>query len=57
MYLWALENSELKPGDYIKVSGKWMGITCAYYNTVFGQCVPEVYPEKIEGIDENLQIK
>lgn len=54
MYLWALKGTEIKLGDYIKVSGKWTGITCAYYNTVFGQCVPEVEPEKIEVIDENL---
>jgi len=32
----------------ITVTGKWFGITCAYENTVFGECVPDVRIENIE---------
>ena len=31
----------------IKVTGKLTGITCAYANTVFGECVGEVTADKI----------
>jgi hypothetical protein len=26
----------------LNISGKWLGITCAYKNTIFGECVPIV---------------
>lgn len=26
----------------VTVTGKWLGITCAYKNTIFGECIPEV---------------
>lgn len=32
----------------VEIVGKWLGITCAYKNTVFGECVPEVSIEAIE---------
>ncbi len=31
----------------VEVKGKWTGITCAYQNTVFGRCVPDVEVEEI----------
>jgi len=31
----------------VTVTGKWLGITCAYKNTIFGECVPDVEIEKI----------
>lgn len=34
----------------VKVTGKWLGITCTYVNTIFGRCVPDVDIEKIEEI-------
>ncbi len=38
--LWKLEG-------VVTVTGKWLGITCAYRNTVFGECVPDVAIESI----------
>lgn len=35
-------------GDRVKVSGRLIGITCAYANTVFGECVGEVVADEIE---------
>ncbi len=32
----------------VTVTGKWLGITCAYKNTIFGECVPNVSIENIE---------
>lgn len=34
-------------GGKVKVNGKLVGITCAYANSVFGECVPEVDAEEI----------
>lgn len=31
----------------VMVTGKWLGITCAYKNTIFGECVPDVSIENI----------
>ena len=31
----------------VTVTGKWLGITCAYKDTIFGECVPDVSIEKI----------
>lgn len=31
----------------VTVTGKWLGITCAYKNTIFGECVPDVVIESI----------
>lgn len=31
----------------VTVSGKWIGITCAYKNTIFGECVPDLTIESI----------
>lgn len=31
----------------VTVTGKWLGITCAYKNTIFGECVPDVVIENI----------
>lgn len=39
--LWNLEGA-------VTVTGKWLGITCAYRNTIFGECVPDVVIESIE---------
>lgn len=38
--LWKLEG-------VVTVTGKWLGITCAYKNTIFGECVPDVRIENI----------
>ena len=32
----------------ITVTGKWRGITCAYENTIFGECVPDVIIKNID---------
>jgi len=33
----------------VRITGNWIGITCAYQNTIFsGRCVPEVEIEEIE---------
>ena len=32
----------------VTVTGKWTGITCAYKNTIFGECVPDVMLENIK---------
>ena len=39
--LWKLE-------EVVTITGKWLGITCAYRNTIFGECVPDVVIESIE---------
>ncbi len=48
-YQWAvaclpnMNSSELwKFEGVVTVTGKWLGITCAYKNTIFGECVPDV---------------
>lgn len=38
--LWKLDGS-------VTIKGKWLGITCAYKNTIFGSCVPDVIIESI----------
>jgi len=38
--LWKFEGT-------VTVTGKWLGITCAYKNTIFGECVPDVSIENI----------
>ncbi|HEY4474592.1 MAG TPA: hypothetical protein VJC06_01570 [Candidatus Paceibacterota bacterium] len=38
--LWELEGM-------VTVTGKWLGITCAYENTIFGKCVPDMVIENI----------
>lgn len=45
---WTIEDIEGK----VRVTGKWTGITCAYGNTIFGRCVPNVEIERIEKIKE-----
>jgi len=32
----------------VTIIGKWLGITCAYKNTIFGECVPNVSIENIQ---------
>jgi len=32
----------------VTITGKWLGISCAYKNTIFGECVPDIEIEKIE---------
>jgi len=44
-----------KPGADVRVSGRLIGITCAYANTVFGECVGEVVADDVEVI--NTEIK
>lgn len=34
--------------DNVKIEGKMVGITCAYYNTVFGECVGDIIADSIE---------
>ena len=54
-YRWAMacladeQSSELWQFEGpVTVAGKWLGITCAYKNTIFGECVPNI---RIESID------
>jgi hypothetical protein len=54
-YLWAIAclsdiNSDKLLGleGVVTVTGKWLGISCAYKNTIFGECVPDINIEKIE---------
>lgn len=35
------------PGANVKVRGRLIGITCAYANTVFGECVGEVVADQV----------
>ena len=39
-----------KGGDKVRVKSSMIGITCAYYNTIFGECVPEIIADSIENI-------
>ena len=32
----------------VTITGKWLGITCAYKNTIFGECVPDVRIENVK---------
>lgn len=34
----------------IRIEGRLIGVTCAYANSVFGECVPEIEAEKIAEI-------
>lgn len=36
-----------EPGVNVKVTGRLIGITCAYANTVFGECVGEVEADQV----------
>lgn len=54
-YSWAMacladeQSNELwKFEGIVTVAGKWLGITCAYKNTIFSECVPDVRIEHIE---------
>lgn len=38
--LWKIEGT-------VTITGKWLGIICAYKNTIFGECVPDVIIENI----------
>lgn len=35
-------------GDKVRIKGNMVGMTCAYYNTIFGECVPDVIATAIE---------
>jgi len=35
-------------GDKVRIKGSMVGMTCAYYNTIFGECVPDVVATVIE---------
>ncbi|MFH1661906.1 MAG: hypothetical protein ABIA02_02320 [Candidatus Falkowbacteria bacterium] len=43
-------NNKFDLGNNVRVQGKLIGITCAYANTIFGECVGEVEAEKITAI-------
>ncbi len=47
-YAYTGDDSNSSLEGSVKVKGKWTGITCAYQNTVFKKCVPEVEADKIE---------
>lgn len=34
--------------DNVKIEGKMVGVTCAYYNSVFGECVGDVIADSIK---------
>lgn len=40
-------------GENVRIQGKLVGLTCAYGNTVFGECVGEVEAEKITAVNIN----
>lgn len=42
--LWQFEGT-------VTITGKWLGITCGYKNTIFGECVPDVRIENITATD------
>jgi len=48
-YFYAYTGSENDLGleGRIKVVGEWTGVTCAYKNTLFGQCVAEIKATRI----------
>ncbi|MDP2944154.1 MAG: hypothetical protein Q8N57_01100 [bacterium] len=41
------------PGGDVRVAGRLVGITCAYANTIFGECVGEVVADKITPLNKN----
>lgn len=43
--------------DNIQVKGKLVGITCAYANTIFGECVGDVVADSIEEIKINTNVQ
>jgi len=51
-YAWRADENTRWMNGKVKITGKWVGITCAYRNTIFGQCVPNVEIEKIEKVKE-----
>ena len=61
-YFYAWINSDAFPehvamDGVVEVTGKWTGITCAYQNTVFERCVPDVEVKEIRVAEpiENVQ--
>lgn len=54
-YVDGLNKYSGEPGGNVKVTGRLIGITCAYANTVFGECVGEVVADDVEVI--NTEIK
>ena len=40
-----------EPGTDVQVIGKLVGVTCAYANSIFGECVGEVVAEKVTVLD------
>lgn len=45
------ENKNLGLEGKVRVKGRWVGITDAYKNTIFGSCVPDVIIEFIEPLN------
>lgn len=43
------------PGADVKVTGRLIGITCAYANSVFGECVGEVIADDVEVINTKIK--
>ena len=41
-------NVSMTTGQHVQIDGEWLGWTCAYARTVFGQCVPEVQVRSIK---------
>lgn len=33
--------------DNVRIKGKMVGITCAYYNTIFGECVGDIIADSV----------
>ena len=50
-FVYTLEEEIKDFGDAVKIDGRLIGITCAYANTVFGECVGEVEAETITALD------
>ena len=49
-FVYTLEEEIKDFGDAVKIDGRLIGITCAYANTVFGECVGEVEAETITAL-------
>jgi hypothetical protein len=48
---------QFEVGDYLNIRGNFLGITCAYQNSVFGgDCVPDVVVESVIEVDQSFSL-
>jgi len=53
-YAYTGDKANVATEGNLRITGKWTGITCAYQNTIFGRCVPDVEVEKIERLPDEF---